>query len=513
MENNGEEEVTINDVFRYMVNFKAEASANLKEEIKDLGGRMNGKIDDMEDRLEKKIVGIEDKIEEKMGKVRREMEADRNENKEMFKEMRAKMKKLEEDMMGMKTPSGGINTLKKMELEMLQKKEEEEKRKEILEKKEEEKKRKETIRKSERERERRQREESDSEKAFNLQEELARAAAGEKNWETAASSWLDEQVRSVNRDLRDEDKNKNKNKKTGRGMRRLKNWFGDTDSEESEEEDKKEDEDDWNMVGRKKKNEEKKVKAEMKKKKNRKKTTEKAKNIVGAGPMKKTSVEFFQNRGMNFEQAKMAVVKEYLKFYLQYEDEEITELSIMDTQIAQKDDVIYIAFEDFEDVKTMHSRAAACKNEMVQLRNFIPPQFHSRYMYLSKICADLRREDRSKKTQMRFNGDDVEVLIKDRGSEDPYKIVKLEDLCDTKDIPEYDHSLKWKVKKDKMRRVFTAKSPNRGVPMSLGGVGNQVHPLSRENSLENAPRKKIKIAEVTEDVEVEVMEEEEEEDI
>ena len=472
-----EEEITIKDVFKYMVNFKAEVTNKLEEKISDLGGRVDDKIDKMGD----KIGGIEHIIEVKMKKVEEDMDENRRENKEMYDNVNRRMKKLEEEMMNMKKPSAAMDTLKEMEIKQLQKKADEKRKKE------------------QREKERDIKQKEIRKKAENLQDELAKAASqlqeeseeiveetGVKSWETEASSWLEKRVRNVNKGLRNEDKVKNKNKKKeDTGMRRLRNWFGDTESEESEEE---KDNEDWNLVDRKRKNQEKKEKAEMRKKKNRIKTTAKARNIVGAGPMKKSSVEYFQRKGLDFEQAKREVVNEFLKFYLQYEEEDIEDLKIVDTQLAKNDDVIYIAFEDIEDVKEIHARVAACRNEVVQLRNFVPPQYYRRYMFLSKRCAEIRREDPSKKTQIRFNIDDVEIMMKNRGSSEPYRVVDLEKICDVEDIPPYDHEIKWTVKKDRIRKTFVRQSPNKGVPKSLGGAG--IHAMSRTNSLEAGPRKK-----------------------
>ena len=148
-------------------------------------------------------------------------------------------------------------------------------------------------------------------------------------------------------------------------------------------------------------------------------------------------------------------------------------------------------------LKEIHSRVAACRNEVVQLRNFVPPQYYRRCMFLSQRCAEIRKEDPSKKTQIRFNFDDVEIMMKDRGSSEPYKVVDLEKICNVEEIPPYDHDIKWTVKKDRIRKTFVRKSPNKGVPKSLGGAG--IHAMSRTNSLEAGPRKKQRFEEQVED--------------
>ena len=84
-----EEEVTIKDVFKFMVDFKKEISGKLDDKIGSLERKIDGKIND----LEKEIVD------------------NQRENKEMFKESDARMKRLEEEMSKMKKPSKGMETL------------------------------------------------------------------------------------------------------------------------------------------------------------------------------------------------------------------------------------------------------------------------------------------------------------------------------------------------------------------------------------------------------------------
>ena len=51
------------------------------------------------------------------------------------------------------------------------------------------------------------------------------------------------------------------------------------------------------------------------------------------------------------------------------------------------------------------------------------------------------------KTQIRFSRTDVEVLVKTKGSNEPYKTKSLDELCPDGNIPEFDHTLKWLRKK------------------------------------------------------------------
>ena len=112
-------------------------------------------------------------------------------------------------------------------------------------------------------------------------------------------------------------------------------------------------------------------------------------------------------------------------------------------------------------------------------------------MFLSKRCAELRTADRKKKTQMRFNGDDIEVLLKEKGTPEPYRVIEHKEICNVDDLPDYDHNQVWKVKRDRQPKTYQT-SPNRGVPPSLSEIQVRTHPLSRETSMENAPRKKFR---------------------
>ena len=203
--------------------------------------------------------------------------------------------------------------------------------------------------------------------------------------------------------------------------------------------------------------------------------TRKAKNIVGIGPIKKSSIEHFQKGGSSLEEAKIEALREHLKFYLHYSEDELEDLKVGATQICAKDDVLYVALESFEDITEIQARTAACRDDRVQLRNFVPPQFYCRYMFLSKRCNEVRAADKNKKTQLRFNNGDVEVLMKDKETNDPYKCIPHEEICNLEDLPEYDHSQEWRVKKDRiMRREI--RTPNRGEPPSLCGKDPASHP-------------------------------------
>ena len=81
-----------------------------------------------------------------------------------------------------------------------------------------------------------------------------------------------------------------------------------------------------------------------------------------------------------------------------------------------KDDCIYIAVEENWMLKELYMRKADCKNDAVNFKPFILPQFHAKFMALGRICAERRSEDSDLRTQMRFNTRDIEILIKYKAS-------------------------------------------------------------------------------------------------
>ena len=88
-------------------------------------------------------------------------------------------------------------------------------------------------------------------------------------------------------------------------------------------------------------------------------------------------------------------------------------------------------------------------------------------MFLSRGCNDFRENNPDMKTQLRFSDKDIEIMIKNRGSTEPYRTVKYEEIMDIKDIPGYDDNIKWKSKGEiPIRRKITP-SPNRSIPPSM----------------------------------------------
>ena len=123
------------------------------------------------------------------------------------------------------------------------------------------------------------------------------------------------------------------------------------------------------------------------------KISKKAKHMIGLGPIRRDSIGFFHNITADFEEAKKMAGDEFLCEYLQMDEEERKYCVIVETVIAKNDDdLMYVTFQDFDTLKEIKSRVAQIKNDKIQTRNFIPPQFWARYKFLSNHCAELRVE-------------------------------------------------------------------------------------------------------------------------
>ena len=227
-------------------------------------------------------------------------------------------------------------------------------------------------------------------------------------------------------------------------------------------------------------------------------------------PILKNSIKHFEKQTGNFEEAKLAAAKEFLQFYLNYDEEELTELDIQSTQLA-KDDLLYIVIPEQSNIRELYGRIAQSQNRDINTRNFIPPQFYSRFMFISKCCRDLRDANSDLKTQMRFGKSDIEVLTKIRGSDEPYKIVSIKQICkdagNVEKIPDFDDKLKWHKRNDKIPHRPLTSNVVQGKPPSAWLEGESLpirHHLSRTSSQNDAPKKRFRNSEDTDEKMVDV---------
>ena len=151
-------------------------------------------------------------------------------------------------------------------------------------------------------------------------------------------------------------------------------------------------------------------------------------------------------------------------------------MTIAETRIGN--DCIYIAVEDSEDIRDLYIRKADCRRSDVFLRMYVPPQLWDRISTLNKLCSEKRLELKDIKTQLRYGQKDVEILVKEKGSQEPFRLVDMREFLWDADIPSFDHSVKWRrqVERTSRRRVSSSRSSS---PRNS--------PSSRQQSSEGPP--------------------------
>ena len=121
------------------------------------------------------------------------------------------------------------------------------------------------------------------------------------------------------------------------------------------------------------------------------------------------------------------------------------QIDIKDTKRSPKDDVIYFALEEAEQIKEIHYRKAASGNNDLIIRDYVPPQLYARYMAIRTKANELRAADPTLKTQMRWGPRDIEIYLKTKGSKEQYKKEELNTFMGDSPLPEYDLRVQWRA--------------------------------------------------------------------
>ena len=212
----------------------------------------------------------------------------------------------------------------------------------------------------------------------------------------------------------------------------------------------------------------KKMERYRKKKSLEKKTATKARHILGIGPIRRESISYFFEATADWELSKKLAVNEYLEEYLQFNTDNINDFEVLETMTSKSDEeILYATFAELEAIREIHKRVAELRNDEIMIRNYIPPQFWERYRYLSQHCADLRGHNSNLKTKIQFNYKDLEVLMKQRRSEEPFKVLELKEIEEKGPIPMFDHSIIWKRRSDRPPRNPTKKVEGKICPPSI----------------------------------------------
>ena len=296
---------------------------------------------------------------------------------------------------------------------------------------------------------------------------------GPTNWTRRCREQLEEDARKGEKEKESSEVKK--------GMRKLKKWFGEEspDNSLSSESDSGGEEENWEeKVNRRQRNSERRRRNIENRRNTIKETATKASLTLGIQPVKIKDIEDHLRVTKDPRKARELAVRDYLRDYLQFNEEELEEVEIKDTKISSKgDETVYVVFGSIETIRDIHWRVAEVRNKEIVVRNFIPPQFWSRYMYLNKACTEYRGLYPKIKTQLRFGSRDVEIMMKEKGSKDPYKKVTYSEVTDPSGVPEFDHSVKWTQRQErKLRRKL--------IPADNGHEHQSLHNLIRANSTE-----------------------------
>ena len=211
----------------------------------------------------------------------------------------------------------------------------------------------------------------------------------------------------------------------------------------------------------------------------------KASLTVGCHPVKKEVNNNFYEKCRDMTKAREYAVKDFLTNYLQFNKSELDKIEIMEMKVSAKcDDTIYVALKDINMVKEIHWRVGEIKNPEIAIRNYIPPQFWRRYMYLNQECSKYREKYPNVKTLLRFGQKDVEIFMKTRGSEEPYKKVPFEEITFTRDIPRFEHDLKWtnNTNRSPRRKLIVHGNSNTGMETDSGVTNGIIRQRSSDST-------------------------------
>ena len=91
------------------------------------------------------------------------------------------------------------------------------------------------------------------------------------------------------------------------------------------------------------------------------------------------------------------------------------------------------------------------------------------------------------KTQIRFGEQDIDILVKERGTEEPYRSVDLKEFMGEMELPIFDHSRRWIQRLDRNPRRKIVYDCQTTDPLAVDKPSTK-HPISRQNSWENNKR-------------------------
>ena len=273
---------------------------------------------------------------------------------------------------------------------------------------------------------------------------------------------------------------------------KMHHWFGDSSSEDSDNE---ENMGNWSKVDREGRRLLRQKRSIDKRNRKIAELSLKARQMAGIGPITEADIYYYMRDSKDYTKAKIHAVKAHLYKHYRYNNEELKDLNILETKRNSKDNIIYIALADERDVKDIYARKAEVRSENTTVKSYIPPQYYDRFAALNRVCAQKREQDPTLKTQVRFGERDLIILLKKKGSNDPYRMENLQTFMEDEELPPINMNLKWKFNEDRplRRRVATpsrsrSRSPD---PASRQNTGTtrQMSVTSNEGVTETKRRK------------------------
>ena len=163
-------------------------------------------------------------------------------------------------------------------------------------------------------------------------------------------------------------------------------------------------------------------------------------------------------------------------------------MEILETkQCASRNDVIYFVLKDQDHIKEIHYRSAVSCNDDLIIRDYMPPQYHARYVAIGKKAAERRAADKTLNTQIRWGEKDIKIFVKIRsdnntdGEKEHFRKTSLQEFMQDTPLPDFDMELEWKVRKEeKVRKKLVFGGKEVMIP-SLKNVRAVERPTSRQN--------------------------------
>ena len=276
-----------------------------------------------------------------------------------------------------------------------------------------------------------------------------------------------------------------KKPKTVKPPRETKSWFGEdkTESSNSDSTDTLEEKlGPWTEVQRVRMRKMRNSERIEKRKTKMSEVATKMKHMLGIGPILDSTIRHFQEQTKDYNEALKKSVQEYMVYYLAFEEDELENFQILDLKRSASGNVIYFAMQNENHVKEFYYRKAASQNQDLIIRDYIPPQYHARYMALSAQAAVARSENKNIKTQIRWGDHDVEMFVKSKGNDEQYRKIKLKDFMGSTKLPDFDMAIRWKKFDEQKPRKKLIFGEGRPLLPSLRNTGLTKTGLSRQLS-------------------------------